>query len=245
MSVLLRALQKPVNLGATMAPSVETSPAVVQANNSTFTVPSFAYAANRRIVVFVAANAANNASNDVVSVSGGGLTWTLVTRSSRSASGGSGVADGTCEVWTAYNTNAQSFAITGTLTSVNHHVISTFVVADDVAGTWSGVSARFSVLSGLPSLELIPRPGTLLLVGSLDWNAAAGAAVLGPDQSNLVTTAIPGQVTAYTWRRNTAFSGQQTLNLTAPAAQAVNMVALELSRGVLAAPGTGFWGVRL
>ena len=114
------------------------------------------------ILAFVATDSLGSPNAVVKSLSGGGLTWTLVVRSNAQA--------GTSEIWRAFATKPVSANITA---SLSQSVVSSITLASYEGAATSGVNgagaigaiAASSSSQGAPTSTLIPLSSESLIVG--------------------------------------------------------------------------------
>jgi hypothetical protein len=128
-------------------------------------------AAERLLVAFVTVDGPTSATQKVSSVTGGGLTWTLVTRSNSTW--------GTAEIWQAHATSKLTDAVVTAKFAKSGFDGSITVTAFANAAGSVGASAAGSGVSGAPSVTVAPRAdGSLIWATGHDWTHAAAPAPL-------------------------------------------------------------------
>ena len=114
------------------------------------------------ILAFVEADGPTKPTQQVNSVTGGGLTWTLVARSNATW--------GTVEVWQAHATGKLSDASVAAKLAKTGYDASITVAAFTGAGTQVGASATAGATRGAPSVTLTPTGcNSLVWAGGHDW----------------------------------------------------------------------------
>jgi hypothetical protein len=178
------------------------------------------------LVAFAGSDGPNSSGSQTVTVSGGGLTWTLVKRANAQA--------GTAEVWTstapstARLTNARITA----KQSRTGYDLSLYVIA--VQGTGGiGASAAQSAGNGAPSVTLTTtKAGSLIYGVGNDWDNAV-ARVIGINQIMDNQRLDTGTGDTY-WIQNQTYpplipaGASITLNDTAPTNDRWNFVSVEI-----------------
>jgi hypothetical protein len=133
--------------------------------HGTVTAPSFhTAAAGETLLAFVGSDGPAKSNDQGVTVSGGGLTWTLVKR----AHGQYGDA----EIWQATASSVlPSVTVTSTQTHTGYDQSLTVIAMEGTNGV--GASASASGLSGAPTLSLTTtQPSSLVFAVGSDWNNA-------------------------------------------------------------------------
>jgi hypothetical protein len=188
------------------------------------TTPSFRTSLpGERLFAFTASDGPANRSQ-TLSVSGGGLSWTLVRRANAQS--------GTAEIWTALAPNAISSLTVTAKQAVNNYDMSLYVVAyQGVGGV--GNSAAASAPSGAPTVSVTTsKAGSLLYAVGNDFDNAI-ARTVGTNQ--LLDNQWLDMKTGDTyWVQNETFppiiplGAVVTLNDTAPTTDRWNFVAVEI-----------------
>jgi hypothetical protein len=136
-------------------------------NKNTVTTPSFRTAvAGEKLFAFVSADGPTGAGTQSATVTGGGVTWTLVKRSNGQP--------GDSEVWTANAPNVVTNAtVTSTLARNGYSQSLTVIAMEGVKGAGAAVAGSGS--TGAPSVNLTTTGATSLVfaVGN-DWDGAVG-----------------------------------------------------------------------
>ena len=140
----------------------------------TRTTPTFSTSAAGDLLLAFAAADGPSTGGQTLTVSGAGLTWTLVKRSN--------TQDGTAEVWKATAAALLSdVTVTSTQTKSGYHASVTVVAFKGSSGT--GASAAASGASGAQSVTLVStRAGSLVYGVGNDWDRAV-ARTLGTNQT--------------------------------------------------------------
>jgi len=148
---------------------------VFQDGRDTVTTPSFSVTPSEVMLAFVASDGPAGGPQSVT-ISGGGVTWTLVRRANDQA--------GTAEVWRASQASQVAMiTVTSTQSVGGYDQSLTVVLLAGVAGV--GTSAASSAPSGAPSVTLTTtQPGSWVSGVGHDWDSATPR-TLGPDQAML------------------------------------------------------------
>ena len=203
---------------------------VMQANVSvhgrgTVTTPSFqTAAAGETLLAFVGSDGPAQSAGQSVTVSGGGLVWTLVKR----ANGQFGDA----EIWQATASSVlTSVTVTSTPAQSGYDQSLTVIAMEGTAGV--GASASASADSGAPTLSLTTtKPTSLIFAVGNDWDNAVArtlpAGWVGLDQW-LDTNTGDMFWSQYTNVPVPAAGTLVTVSDTAPTTDQWNLVAVELT----------------
>jgi fibronectin type 3 domain-containing protein len=192
---------------------------------TTVTSPSFTTTqGNELLLAFVNADGPNSSgSQNVQSVTGGGLTWTLRVRANGQA--------GDSEVWQAVAPGPLTNAtVTATLKSaaVRSLTVVSFIGADT---TVNGATATGGAVTGAPAVSLTTtKAGSWVWGAGSDWSKAT-ARTVGAGQTLVDQYLAPGGDTYWVQRQTnvTPASGTSvTINDTAPTADKWNLVAIEV-----------------
>ncbi len=191
----------------------------------TRTTPAFSTSAPGAVLVaFVAADGPLS-NRQSATVTGAGLTWTLVQRANAQA--------GTAEIWTARAaTQLSQVTVRATLRRTGYHQSLTVVAFKGAAGV--GSSVRGGARTGAPQVQLTTTASGSVVFGvGHDWDRAI-ARTLGPAQT-MVHEWIDTSVNDTFWvqRRSDAVSGAGTtvsIGATAPTSDRWNLAALEVRR---------------
>jgi hypothetical protein len=151
----------------TTAPAVDSSVSADQSTASKTIIAahlSTAGAGELLVATVEADGPATNGAQEVTSVSGSGLTWSLVTRSNKTW--------GTAEVWQAYATNKlTNVTITANLKKAYDGSIT--VTAFTGAAHQVGNSAAAGAKKGVPTVTITPHAcGSLVYGAGHDWDPA-------------------------------------------------------------------------
>jgi hypothetical protein len=175
------------------------------------------------LIAFVGSDGPSGAGQQSVTLSGGGLTWSLVTRAN--------ARSGDAEIWTAPAPSLlTNVAISSTPTKGGFDQSLSVVAFEGAAGV--GASAIAGAASGSPTVGLTATSaGSLTFAAGNDWDTAT-ARTLGPNQ-NLVSQWVDARTGDTYWTQTTAAqttaAGQNVvLNDTAPALDQWNLAAVEI-----------------
>jgi len=190
----------------------------------TVTTQSFTTAeAGEHLFAFVSSDGPSGAGKQSATVSGGGLTWTLVTRANSQS--------GDAEIWTATATNQLSGAtVTSTPAASGYDQSLTVISMQMTHG--AGVSVAAGGVSGAPNISLkTTEEGVLVYAVGNDWDHAI-ARTLGPNQvmlrQYLDTTSEDTFWSQFTGGVTGPAGETVTLNDTAPTSDSWNMAAVEI-----------------
>ncbi|WP_374089793.1 N,N-dimethylformamidase beta subunit family domain-containing protein [Methylomicrobium lacus] len=200
----------------------------------TVTTPAFNTAgANELLLAFVASDGPNTSGGQTATVSGAGLTWTLVWRTNTRA--------GTSEVWRAFATSALSNATVQSVPlQANYDQSLTVVALTGASGV--GVSNGANAASGAPSVSLTTTAANAWVFGvGNDWDGAV-ARTLGTGQTMVHQWVDTGAGDTFWVQRLSnavAVAGTvATINDTAPTADRWNLTAVEVVPGTPVPPPT-------
>ena len=223
-----------VTVGATGSAGPVEDQSLTQTGTGTVTTGGISTAAaGETLVAFVGSDGPTGAGGQSVTVSGAGLSWTLVKRENGQS--------GDSEIWTALaTTQLSNVTVTSTPAQAGYAQSLTVLTFENAGGV--GATAGASAPSGAPSVSLTTTAaGTLSFAIGNDYNQAIVPTV-GPGQalvSQWLNTAtgdtywVQGTSTA-----STAIGQQITLNDTAPATDQWNLAAVEVTPGSSPAPDT-------
>ncbi len=208
--------------------------------STTVSSPSFSTAsANELLLAFVATDYLSGANTKVQSVSGGSLTWTLVTRTN--------VQSGTSEVWRAFApATLSNISVTATLSQSvpSSLTVVSFIGADATGANGAGAigaTASANASSGAPSASLVStRNGSWTLGVGNDFDNAI-ARVAGPNQSIVNQYLTPAGDTYWVQMQSnpTPLSGTSvTINDTAPTTDRYNLSLVEVLPALTNIPPT-------
>ncbi len=175
------------------------------------------------LLAFVSSDGPFGAGKQSATVSGAGLTWTLVKRANTQA--------GDSEIWTARATTTLTNAtVTATQSATGYALSLTVTSMEEAAGT--GATAAGSAVSGAPSVSLkTTAAGSLIYGVGNDWDNAITRTV-GPNQVLLNQYLSTASGDTF-WSQNTTLKAGPagslaTLNDTAPTTDRWNMAAVEV-----------------
>jgi len=187
------------------------------------TTPSFSTSASNELLVAFVSSDGPSGGGQSVTVSGAGLTWTLIRRTNTQA--------GTAEVWQAMApTPLTNVTVTSTQARTTYDQSLTVVAFTGAAGV--GASAGASAISGASRVSLVTTAANSLVyaVGN-DWDKAV-ARSLGTGQSLVHQWVDTGSGDTFWSQRMTdavaAVGTTVTLNTTAPTTGRWNFTAVEL-----------------
>jgi Bacterial Ig domain/Lysyl oxidase len=189
-------------------------------------------AAGETLLAFVGTDGPSGAGRQTVTVSGGGLTWTLVKRSNAQS--------GDTEIWTAQAAGALT-NVTVTSTQASGGFDQQLTVLSFTGAGGVGASATNSAATGAPSVSLTATAaGSLTYATGDDWDKATGRTLAAGQ--NLVAQWVDTSSGDTFWTQGStaaATGAGQTVTLadTAPATDHWNLAAVEvLSGGGTATP---------
>jgi RHS repeat-associated protein len=189
--------------------------------------PTFSTTAADTVIALVSSDGPN-AGGQTSTVTGAGLTWTLVTRGNTSP--------GDTEVWTANSPSAlSSVTVSATQGSSGYHQSLSVIALKGSAGI--GASAHASASTGAPSVGLITTAtGSLVFATGNDYDSAT-ARTLGTGQSLVHEFSDSASGDDFWAQRTTSATGAAgttvTMNDTAPTGHRWNLSAVEIT------PSTG------
>ena len=176
-------------------------------------------------MAFVGSDGPSGGGRQTVTVSGGGLTWTLVKRSNAQS--------GDAEIWTAQAANTlTNVTVTSTPATGGFDQQLTVLSFKGAGGT--GASAANSAANGAPTVNLTASAAGSSYATGNDWDRATGRTV-GTGQALAAQWIDTGSGDTYWTQGATARhhgAGQTvTLNDTAPTADHWNLAAVEVRVG--------------
>ena len=187
------------------------------------TTPAFTTTAASEVVLAFVAGDGPTAGGQTATLSGGGLTWTLVKRANTQA--------GTSEIWKATATSVLTNAtVTAKLAKTGFDVSLTVVTFSGASGT--GASAAASSITGAPTVSLTTTAAGSRVYGvGNDWDSAT-ARTVGSGQA-MVHQWVDAAVGDTFWTQcasaaTVAAGAVITLNDTAPTADRSNFAAVEI-----------------
>jgi hypothetical protein len=187
--------------------------------------------ANEVLLAFVGADLpfTGGPNNTVASITGAGLTWTLVQRTN--------VQNGTAEIWRAVAlTPLTNVTVTANLSisAVSSITVMSFQGVNTSGTNGSGAigaTASANANPGAPTASLVTTAANSLVVGvGDDWDGAV-ARTVGPDQTMIHEFQAPIGITIWTQRVNTlspAAGTTVTINDTAPTTDRYNLTICEI-----------------
>jgi hypothetical protein len=201
------------------------SPAATTTVTSAFSTS----AANELLLAFIGSDQATASAITVSGVTGGGLTWQLVTRTN--------AQKGTAEIWRAFATAPlANVTVTATLTqSVTSSITVMAFSGVDTSGTFGsgaiGATGTANAATGAPSASLTPQRAKSLVVGvGVDYDNATSRTV-GSGQSMVHQYLSPVGDTYWVQRVSspTSASGVSVaVNDTAPTTDRYNLSVVEV-----------------
>jgi hypothetical protein len=218
---------------ATTAPLMDAN--VTVNGHGTVTTPSFNTAeAGEQLLAFVSSDGPSGAGKQSATVSGAGLTWTLVKRASSQS--------GDAEIWSATAPNALAGATVTSIPAAGGFDQSLAVISME-RSTGIGASVTGGAASGAPSVSLSTTgEGSLVYAVGHDWDKAT-ARTLGPNQTMLHqyldTATGDTSWSQYTSLATGPAGSVVTLNDTAPTNDQWDVAAVEILGGGKTAPAPG------
>ena len=198
--------------------------------SSNISTPAFTTSAgNELILALVATDGPSGSTNQVTSMSGAGLTWTLVKRTNQQP--------GTSEIWRAFSTNPlTNSVVTATLSTAaaSSITIISFKGVDTTGTNGSGAigaTASGNSTSGAPTASLVTTRNNSWVLGvGNDWDKAVSR-VVGPNQAMIHQYLASVGDTYWVQGQNapTPLSGTTvTINDTSPTTDHYNLTAVEM-----------------
>ena len=194
--------------------------------HSTTTTPSFSTVeGNEQLLALVGADGPSGAGKQSLTVSGAGLTWTLVARANSRS--------GDAEIWGASASKAlTNVTVTSTPAVTGYDQTLTVISIERSGGIGASVSG--GAASGAPSVSLITtEEGSLGFAVGNDWDTAT-ARTLGPGQAllhqYLDTKTGDTYWSQYTGQSAGPIGSVVTLGDTAPTGDQWNMAAVEITQ---------------
>ena len=208
------------------APSVPVLDAQTSVNSTGTTATTSAFStaqAGETLFAFVSADGPASPGTQSVTVSGAGLTWTLVSRANSQY--------GTSEIWSApAPAKLAGVSVTSTEVRTGFHQQLTVVAMQFSSGV--GTIQTLSAASGAPSLTMTAsRAGSLVFGVGNDWDNAVGRTV-GSGQA-LTSQWVDSSAGDTFWVQNTTApttvaGAPVTVNDVAPVADRWNLAAIEI-----------------
>ena len=211
-----------VSSGPPPAPIVDQ--VVFSDGNGTRTTASFSTAvANELLLAFVASDGPAGAGGQTLTVSGAGLTWTLIRRANTQT--------GSAEVWQAKAAaRLVNVTVKSTQAKPNFRQSLTVVSFRDASGT--GATSIASAATGAPAVTLVTTKPNALVYGVGNDADRAVARTLGAGQTMVHQSVVTASAdTFWAQRRSaaaTAAGSSVTINCTAPTNDRWNLVGVEI-----------------
>src|SRR5574340_434366 len=230
-----------------LALDASTPTQVTSTTSATLTTASFTAPANALLVAFISFDSGPAGTVRTFTISDtGGLTWTLVGRRSNGTNTPAGTGtDGGVYVFSATTTTSAARTVSATESARSNPEglqLAVKVFTDTGGAPTVGNVTGFSTASGLPSLSVTTSAANSWVWSvSSDWTQS-GLGTAGTSQTLTDEFNPTGSYTGHAWKQNstTATSGNAvTMNLTAPAGQQVNQLAVEIKANAGAAGGAG------
>jgi hypothetical protein len=205
--------------------------------SATITSPVFTtLAANEQLLAFISTDYLTGANTTVKSVTGGGLTWTLVKRANAQS--------GSAEIWAAFSASPLT-GVSATAT-LSQSVVSSMTIMSfsgvNLAGA-IGASAGKSAATGAPTASLITTGASSLVlgVGNDFTNAVGRTAGTGQNLIHQYLTPTGDTYWVQVQGSPTPASGTTvTINDTAPTKDSYNLAIVEL---LAASSGSVSYGI--
>jgi hypothetical protein len=184
--------------------------------------------ANEVLLAFIGADMPASGNNTVTSVTGAGLTWTLVRRTN--------VQKGTAEIWRAFaSAPLSNVTVTANLaTSAESSITVMSFQGVNTSGTDGsgaiGATGSANANPGAPTASLVTTASNSWVVGvGHDWDSAT-ARTVGPDQTMIHQYLAPIGDTIWVQRVNTLSPAGTTvtINDTAPTTDRYNLTICEI-----------------
>lgn len=219
---------------------------IAEANASSATTASFSTAAAVRLVALAASNGGGTSAQNLLSVSGAGLTWSAEVLSNEPA--GTSVIEGNAVIYIAYSAAPLS-SVTVTATQTGDPANGTSLTVVGVLGaevTHGGQENTAAAESGQPQATLTTsRAGSYVFATGSDWSAAGDYAV-GAGQSpagTLLNTHNPGGYSAGQWQTTGTVSDATLVTMQATiATREYHMAIIEIRDALGGGGGSSFTG---
>src|SRR5574340_1733091 len=230
-----------------LALDASTPTQVTSTTSATLTTASFTAPANALLVAFISFDSGPAGTVRTFTISDtGGLTWTLVGRRSNGTNTPAGTGtDGGVYVFSATTTTSAARTVSATESARSNPEglqLAVKVFTDTGGAPTVGNVTGFTTASGLPSLSVTTSAANSWVWSvPSDWTQS-GLGTAGTSQTLTDEFNPTGSYTGHAWKQNstTATSGTAvTMNLTAPANQQVNQLAVEIKANAGAAGGAG------
>jgi len=199
---------------------------VQQSGSGTVTTPAFSTPSAGELLLALVSADGSPGSSQTVTVSGAGLTWTLVARSNDQA--------GDAEIWEATAASALAgVTVTSTTGSSASDELLTVLGVQGAAGI--GATLAASASSGAPSVRLTTTAaGSWAVAAGMDWDAAVGRTV-APGQI-LLSQQVDSTIGDTFWSQGMASPAGASgtivsLGDTAPTNDRWNLAAVEVRAG--------------
>jgi len=179
---------------------------------------------NEQLLAFIATDYLSGTNTIVKSVTGGGLTWTLIQRANAQS--------GSAEIWGAFSSSTLTgVSITATL---SQKVIASITVMSfagvNTTGAIGAVSSK-SAASGAPTASLVTTGANSLVIGVGNDFDNATVRTLGPAQTLIHQYLTPTGDTYWVQRQTSAIPASGTtvtINDTAPTKDRYNLAVVEV-----------------
>ena len=209
----------------TVASSLVVDTSVAVDGTNAVTTASFHTAQPGELLLAFVASDGPTGNTQTVTVSGAGLTWTLVKRANSQL--------GTAEIWQATAASVVTGTVTSTQARTGYDQSLTVVAFRGSGGV--GASATAGAGSGAPTVSLVTtKAGSLVFGVGNDWDNAIGR-TLGPNQvfqHQWIDTGIGDTYWVQNLTPPTGAAGSTaTLNDTAPTGDRWNFAAVEVTSG--------------
>ena len=212
--------------------------------SSTISTPAFTTSAgNELVLALVATDGSSGSAIQVNSISGAGLTWSLVKRTN--------TQPGTAEIWRAFASSPlTNSVVTATLSSAaaSSITIISFKGVDTTGTNGSGAigaTASGNATSGAPTASLVTTRNNSWVLGiGNDWDKAVSR-IVGPNQSMIHQYLASVGDTYWVQGQNspTPLAGTTvTINDTSPTNDHYNLTAVEVLPSTTSGSGSGGGG---
>lgn len=209
------------------------TPAKATGTTASITTASFTPPDQSLILVMFGTGDAGTTDQSISSITNTGtaITWTRRVRQNRNAASFAGVGqEGGAEIWSGTgNGGAITVTVNGVGSGAGQEKLVKCVVLTGANLTPTNVVGTHNT-SGLPSGTVTGcSAASHVFAVSSDWSAG-GLGTADSGQTIVDEFHTAGQTTLHSWRTTNTLSaaGSQTMNLTAPAAQDYNLVAIEV-----------------
>jgi hypothetical protein len=226
------------------------TPAKTTGTTLALTTASFTPPSGSLVLINFGSNNIGTTDVSIASVTNTGtaITWSRWARKNKNAGSDGGAGqEGGAEIWAGEGTGgAITITVTGVGTGVGAEKMVDVIVFTGAVLT-VGNKGNGSNNAGTVTCNVTGcSAGSHVVASASDWSQA-GLGTAGSGQTIVNEHDVAGQISLHTWRTTSVLgsAGTQTMNLTAPATQDFNLVAVEVVDSGGAPPGDPGYGYLL